>query len=1093
MFNEFQPFGLSPSQILRGGDSLKEELHRTDETENVISSQSSWRNQYPTAVNWEVPTSKKKEATQEEFQTLYSFWDHFLSVYSEKLKEGLIKEVRTARKEHRDDAFQLLWEYKDKIQNNPLDKEELLKELEVKIERSSMMFDEQSIFNNSGMLINKLVRGKYKQASPPNICIFENDISVSDVTVTNNMNVEEVKQKVNAEYTDEELINVPNAKEYVKCRLKSKQDISVLNALGHYTLECIIVYVLGILCNNPANEMSHMVRLATLIDKLDTTVRSHAEIELQRNDTLQYRKLSSVDAPQEDPEIRESEEDSLDSKKRKKGRSKNRVSNGSSNTNHSKMSEIQQKYECTNYGIGVALFEFLLDKGLVTVKNQNNENHTGHILIKTKRSRYYKPMPLYVSLTFDRNLLPVKLSLPMVCRPLPVDVDESHGDRINVEQPSYFLRGGYLLNVSKDIIEGARLLSTPNVYYYDVRFQNVTQARELASVMNALQEVPFRINHPWLKTIISDYDLLVKAGLLLPKELATMELISACDILRGAYLKNARIQELYSYNDLLRTLTRNIQRARYEGFIIELAEVLDGYQIYFPVYLDFRGRNYRAGISNFHERDFAKALLLFVPDCGHTNDTSRIKGELAGLTSEEVETIHIATGFHIKKFLNYEAASKWYSDHKEIISEKLVSNKLVFYHAASRARHPFQFLANITILHSVQWKDWMAGIPIHKDASASAYQIMSYLLLDKEMAIQTNLISDSKEHKIYDIYELFKSQLLRYARNVDLNDNVNQILSDHLNRSLVKSVFMPMIYGKTVMSTAADIYTQLTRYITYKESFEIAKLCFSFWREKYSHMENLITLIRLISWVVATANQPVWLSTKYLYTIQDYICLKSNDIWVHYFDKMKMKKSRKKVTMKVFTNKRDRRKTVISTFVNFIHQRDASIAMDMVQSSCKRDSKPIPLYTVHDNFITTAKHCEYLPSMYSQIFIDMGAPIIHINKFIYDNIILPVNKVLEPEKKIDFYKLYFNETGYPLAYSEDTLERYLTEYMRIFLKEDGSKLEKELWKNKNKDIANRYKSYVETVYSYNPVTGIKNKWFPFAAELNNGSDYCLHL
>lgn len=55
----------------------------------------------------------------------------------------------------------------------------------------------------------------------------------------------DVQQEEYSEYTDEELINAPNAKEDVKSRLNSQQDISIFNTLGSYTLECIRVYVLG--------------------------------------------------------------------------------------------------------------------------------------------------------------------------------------------------------------------------------------------------------------------------------------------------------------------------------------------------------------------------------------------------------------------------------------------------------------------------------------------------------------------------------------------------------------------------------------------------------------------------------------------------------------------------------------------------------------------------------------------------------------------------------------------------------------------------------------------------------------------------------
>lgn len=1090
MYSSYGPFSLrlSTSQILCGGDSLKEELHRTTSPSNGPSGQSESRKKYSSSFNWKVTTSKGMEPTPEELEILDEFWDNFLCVYNTKVKEGQIQEIKT--KEHRYAVFQLLWLYKDKIKKNPQGKEELLRELEIQIERSSLMFDEYYVWRESSVLIDKLVRAKYKRERPN---IFGTEVPVDDVRYTPNIPVE---GNVNDEYTDEELLNVANAKEYVLFRLRSQQDIGVLNSLGHFTVECILVHVLGQLYNNPSSVGSHLVPLAKLIEKLDTTVRSVAN-EMQH--TSPYGVNESVVAPQ--ASISESEEASLDAIKRNQDRSKKRVSNQKGcNTNFSKLSDKQSKYSCTNYAIGVALLEFLLQKDILTVQNQNDDNN-GHVLIKTKRSRYYKPMPLYVSLNFDRNLLPIRVCLPMVFRPRKVDLcEESHGDRINVEQPSYILRGGYLQNVSKDIIECARLLSTPNMFHYDVRFQNVEHAIQLVEVMNASQEVPYRINHPWLKTIRNDYDLLVQAGLLSPKKLATMELISACDILRGSYIKNKRIQKLYSYNDLLSTFTRNIQKARYERFIIELAEALDGYEIYFPVYLDFLGRIHRPGIFNFHECDLASALLQFVPE--HTNDTSPIKGELAGLTSKEVETIHIATGFHMKKFQNSEEASKWYSETKDDISKMLADNKLRLYLLTAReARRPFQFLANITILQSVQWKDWMEGIPIKQEASASAYQILSYLSLDKEMAIQTNLIKDGKEPQIHDIYEILKQPLLQYACDIlHLSIRNNKYLLYLLDSSLVKRIFMSRIYGKTVESTAADINTKLST-LKYQNCLVIAQLCFRFWREQYSHITNLETLIRLISSVVASARQPVWLSNQSFYTKQDYIRLRSNHIWVNYFDKKKRKRKicRKKITMKEFTNKRDRRKTVDNTFANFILQMHASIEIDMAHNASKQMPKPIPLYTVHEQFITTAKHSQYLPLTYREILVNQGPPLLHINKFIYDNVIVPVIKVSEPEiEMLDFYQIKEKKSGYTnkeLPLVLENLELYLTEYIKIFIINDSNQEIPQSWNKMIRDIVNRYKSYANATYSYdNPRTGFNKKWMTFAKDIIlERSDNCLHF
>ncbi|KAG0543051.1 hypothetical protein BDA96_02G156500 [Sorghum bicolor] len=62
---------------------------------------------------------------------------------------------------------------------------------------------------------------------------------------------------------------------------------------------------------------------------------------------------------------------------------------------------------------------------------------------------------------------------------------------------------------------------------------------------------------------------------------------------------------------MYRVIVKRIQRARYEQGLLALARAYVGYDIYFPAFIDFRGRVYCAGIVHFHERDFAKCLISF--------------------------------------------------------------------------------------------------------------------------------------------------------------------------------------------------------------------------------------------------------------------------------------------------------------------------------------------------------------------------------------------------------------------------------------------------------------------------------------------------
>lgn len=51
--------------------------------------------------------------------------------------------------------------------------------------------------------------------------------------------------------------------------------------------------------------------------------------------------------------------------------------------------------------------------------------------------------------------------------------------------------------------------------------------------------------------------------------------------------------------------------------------------------------------------------------------------------------------------------------------------------------------------------------------------------------------------------------------------------------------------------------------------------------------------------------------------------------------------------------------------------------------------KGAPVYTVHDNFITTAPYARKIPDIYISVFKNLCAPLEIIKKFIYLNLIEP--------------------------------------------------------------------------------------------------------
>lgn len=107
---------------------------------------------------------------------------------------------------------------------------------------------------------------------------------------------------------------------------------------------------------------------------------------------------------------------------------------------------------------------------------------------------------------------------------------------------------------------------------------------------------------------------------------------------------------------------------------------------------------------------------------------------------------------------------------------------------AAEAKNPFLFIVHALrfqrLYKSRQFAD-VADIPISMDASSSAYQIISFFLLDKDIAQRTNLLGGGDGDTIHDLYSSLISPLSSYLKE-NLDEPLGKLVAESLTRKLIK-------------------------------------------------------------------------------------------------------------------------------------------------------------------------------------------------------------------------------------------------------------------------------------------------------------------
>lgn len=885
-----------------------------------------------------------------------SVLDDFWLNVRDKLKTVEVRRGKSCKMYDR--VFNILEEFKNSHDLDNVRGEELFC-LQEDIERLSMSFDENNIHKNTPELVRILINKKS--------C---------------------------------------TAKDYLKNHLDKEFYNGVISCFGHYTLEAIIIYVLGGMYSS-TKDLS-MIRLSALIDKLDSFVIVQSDSIKQKESALgKYDRDIDVAIPK--------------------------------------------------YKIGKPLVDFMLEREVISIFTLND----GEIVLRKSGSGYVKSKS-YVVCNLELKDLPFVVNIPMIFPPKDWHkVIKEDGRHISD------IMGGYISAPTSDIYNRFNIVSSHNMFNFNIMFADDEDLNNFLGTLNGLQRVKFRVNSRVLNYIKNNRERLENANLIEVGFLANVNLCKAFDTIKLAYIQDTTgVREDYTLANLLLYFARKVQMARHDDMIISLASAYEGYVFYLPAFLDFRGRIYRSGILHFHESDIARSLILF--DGGYVRNFMKV--DIVGGWDE----MRVAAAFKYEKFRSAQEALSRFDELKECCENNLIN-------VAVKASNPWQFISKMLGFKS---DGFVFSEPLSKDASASAYQIMSYLLLDDVMGKYTNLVP-SKGDKIEDIYTNLLEKLKIYVRNKVDEDKYHIILAK-LDRSLVKSLFMPLIYGKSVMSMKDDIKLKYDALLDTKESYKLARLFYTFWEESFPDVNNLMRLINLLSWLCSSINRPLLYGMPTFTTIQDYKSKMKESFYVYNH----ASKKRHKVSLIVPTRERDRRKTKTSTFANFIHQKDAFIAQRVIDYFLGIEA---PIYTVHDNFITTLPYAKILPSIYINVFKKLGNPVSIINNFVNINLISP------------FYPNYFKIDSSNISTNIEALKdnpnlcfnmrvdnpiplNHLKFMLTALLPDDYTKAKKSTFINNVNKIVVSYDSYVNIVVD----AGDPAKKYSKFIKLLKNSPFCVH-
>lgn len=411
--------------------------------------------------------------------------------------------------------------------------------------------------------------------------------------------------------------------------------------------------------------------------------------------------------------------------------------------------------------------------------------------------------------------------------------------------------------------------------------------------------------------------------------------------------------------------------------ILNIAVLYRNAEFYFPVFADFRGRLYPiTSFLSYQGNDLARSLLLFS------------EGEKINNEGNKYLDVYLANLAGYDK-LSWDARL---TKSKEIIKEIIQMDNILDYFKkhSDKISEPFQFISILYAKLDLIKNNYNNNIynPILFDASCSGIQHIAALTLEKELAKNVNLYTDSINPQ-QDLPQDFYTYALGKINNRLRESDISKLQNINFTRKIIKRSVMTIPYNISLSGVGDQLLEHFEKnwdinektyyvkipawatinntdiYLNSSEYGKLTKYTFEVLTQDLPSLKALNNYFNSIITMLVKLNLPISWKTPAGLKLR-YTNIKFNAIKT----KSKLVPGGKTVTISLPTGNINLAKMKRSFMPNFIHSLDAANVHLLLMKLFDR-SVNIPVYTIHDCFATSPNNMEILNNIVKESFIDI--------------------------------------------------------------------------------------------------------------------------